>query len=101
MPGFVQIMEFTTSRIDEVETLAEQMRAERGPALLATQAIMGADRDQPGHYMTIVEFTSYDEAMRNSNDPTTGDYAARMAELLDGPPAFYNLDVRTVIEPIH
>jgi hypothetical protein len=41
----------------------------------------------------MVEFESYDAAMENSNRPDTGEYAARMAELCDGPPTFYNLDV--------
>jgi hypothetical protein len=34
--------------------------------------------------------------MKNSNDPVTGKYAQQMGALLDGPPRFYNLDVRMV-----
>jgi len=37
VPGFVQIMELKTSRIDEVEALSKRMQDERGDALLATK----------------------------------------------------------------
>jgi uncharacterized protein (TIGR03086 family) len=98
VPGFVQIMEYKTSRIDEVIVLAEKMRAERGAALLATRAIMAADRERPGCYMTIVEFDSYEQAMTNSNDPATTEFAKQMSALVDGPVTFYNLDVSLVVE---
>jgi hypothetical protein len=68
-------------------------------ALLATRGISASDRDRPGHYVSIVEFDSYEEAMRNSNDPATAKYARQMGELLDAPPTHYNLDVRQVKEP--
>ena len=98
MPGFVQIMELKTSRIDEVEALSKRMQEERGDALLATKGTVTADRDRPGYYLVIVEFDSYEEAMKNSNDPATNKYAEQMGALLDGPPKFYNLDVRLVME---
>ena len=94
MPGFVQIMEFDTSRIEEVEALAQRMEQERGDALLARKATVTADRDRAGHYFVIVEFDSYEEAMKNSNDPATTKYSEEMGKLLDGPPTFHNLDVR-------
>ena len=34
--------------------------------------------------------------MKNSNDPVTSKYAQQMGAVLDGPPRFYNLDVRMV-----
>lgn len=97
MAGFVQIMEFDTSRIDELEEFTTRMREERGDALLATKATVTSDRDRPNHYFIIVEFNSYEEAMKNSNDPETGKYAAQMGEFFDGPPTFHNLDVRNVV----
>jgi hypothetical protein len=90
-------MELKTSRIDEVEALSKKLQEERGDALLATKATVTADRDRPGYYLVIVEFDSYEEAMRNSNDPATSKYAAEMSTLLDQPPKFYNLDVRFVM----
>lgn len=97
MPGFVQIMEINTSRIDEVEALSRKMQQERGDAFLASRATIIEDRDRPGHYFVIVEFDSYEEAMRNSGDPVTSRYAEQVGVLLDGPPTFHNLDVRMVV----
>jgi hypothetical protein len=94
MPGFVQIMEFETSRIDEVIALIEKMRVDRGDSLLSTAAKLTADRDRPGSYVNIIEFDSYEAAMENSNDPATSEFAQTMGALLDGPPRFLNLDVR-------
>ena len=94
MAGFIQIMEFDTARIEEVEALAARMEKERGDALLARKATVTADRDRPNHYFVIVEFDSYEEAMKNSNDPATQKYSEEMGALLGGPPTFHNLDVR-------
>lgn len=97
MPGFIQIMEIDTSRIEDVEEAAEKMREERGDTMLATKATVAEDRDRPGHYFIVVEFNSYEEAMENSNDPVTAKYAGEMQALCDGPPTFHNLDVRSVM----
>jgi hypothetical protein len=51
---------------------------------------------EPGYFM-IVEFDSYEEAMKNSSDPVTSRYAEQLGALLDGPPTFYNLDVRMIV----
>ena len=51
----------------------------------------------PG-FVQIMEFDSYEEAMKNSTDPVTGKYSQKMGELLDGPMAFHDLDVVTVLE---
>ena len=92
MASFVQIIEFSTSRIDEVRALGEQMQPQReaGTALRGTVC---ADRDRPNHYFTVVEFDSYESAMENSNRPETTEFASKMMALCDGAPVFRNLDV--------
>lgn len=97
MAGFVQIIEIKTSRIDEIDALIEEVGSRSGPMPMA-RATMTADRDRPGHYLAILEFDSYEQAMENSNRPETTEMSARMASLCDGPPTFYNLDVRRVEE---
>lgn len=91
MTGFIQIIEWRTSRIDEVEALQDKWKDEH-PDSGPSRILVGADRDDPGRYVTIVEFGSYEEAMANSEDPRTGEFAAQMTELCDGPPTFRNLD---------
>ncbi|MGI9034310.1 MAG: hypothetical protein DLM54_04550 [Acidimicrobiales bacterium] len=94
MAGFVQIIEFQTSRIGEIDALIEEMRAKGGPMAMR-RAALTADRDRPGYYLSILEFDSYEEAMENSNRPEVTEMSARMGSLCDGPPRFYNLDVRS------
>ena len=55
--------------------------------------LVGADWDNAGSYVTVVEFESYETAMKNSEDPATSEFADRMATLCDGPPTFHNIDV--------
>jgi quinol monooxygenase YgiN len=92
MAGFVQIIEFKTSRIDEVRQLVEEMRAQQDP-VGSMRGTAAADRDRPGYYLNIVEFESYEAAMENSARPEISQFAARMAALCDEPPRFHNLDV--------
>lgn len=94
MAGFVQIVEYKTSRIDEIKDLAEKYRANRGDSGGPVRVAITEDRDQPGTFRTIAEFESYEKAMENSNHPSTQEFAAAMTQLVDGPPTFYNLDVR-------
>lgn len=100
MAGFVQLIEFDTSRIDEVRLLGEKFAAERQGAgeTSLLRGIVTVDRERPNHYINIVEFPSYEEAMENSNRPDTTEFAARLAELCDAPPVFHNLDVVQTIQ---
>jgi len=97
VPGFVQIMEIKTSRIDELDALVNKMWEERRNDLLSSRSIIAADRDRAGYDFAIIEFNSHEEAMKNSNDPATSEFAKQMGALLDGPPKFYNLDIRQVM----
>ncbi|MEO7980068.1 MAG: hypothetical protein ABI807_04165 [Sporichthyaceae bacterium] len=92
MTGFAQLIEWKTSRFDEVEKLNDQWR-ERFPTMGPTRVLVCSDRDDPGSYVTMVEFSSYEEAMENSKDPATSEYAEKMAALSEGPPTFHNLDI--------
>ncbi|MDQ1615799.1 MAG: hypothetical protein QOJ60_1738 [Actinomycetota bacterium] len=90
--GFAQLIEWKTSRYDEVEKLNDEWR-ERFPKMGPTRVLVGSDRDNAGSYVTLVEFASYEEAMTNSKDPATSEYAEKMQALSDGPPVFHNLDI--------
>jgi hypothetical protein len=90
---FVQIIEFQTSKYDEVDKLMDEWMASSAGTRTPTHEITGRDRDRPNTYLQIVEFPSYEEAMRNSDMPETTAFAARIGALCDGPPIFRNLDV--------
>jgi len=96
MASFVQIIEYRTSKPDEVAALNDEFRKTReaaGDGTAPALALTGADRDDPGRFFAIVQFGSYEEAMENSSRADTGEYAAKMMELCDGPAKYYNLDV--------
>ena len=93
MAGFIQIIDYTTSRADEIRALGEKMQANRQPGQGPTRVTIVEDRDRAGHFITIAEFESYEKAMENSDHPATQEFAAAMAELVDGAPTFINLDV--------
>lgn len=94
MTRFVQIIEYTTSRPDELRSAGEEWRSSRsGEPGGPDRVTVLRDRDREGHYYTVAEFESYDTAMANSGRDDTSQFASRLAALCDGPPVFHNLDV--------
>ena len=91
--GFVQVIEFRTSKIDEVQKVGEQWEEAAGTERRAQRRVLCEDRDNPGRYFNVVFFDSYDAAMENSDLPVTKEFSQKMMALGDGPPTFYNLDV--------
>jgi hypothetical protein len=91
---FVQILEFETDSIDDLRALAEEgdrrlAGLPDGPA----RRLVLKDRSRPNRYLVVVEFDSYEEAVRNSDDPETGKFAHAMAALCTTPPSFTDCDV--------
>jgi len=93
---FIQIIEVTTTRPEEIQGLVEEWSAKTEGRRMAQRSTLTADRDRPNTYVQIVEFPSYREAMTNSGLPETAEFAENLARLCDGPPVFRNLDVRRV-----
>lgn len=89
---FIQVIDYESDRGEEIEALLDEWRADTEGRRSTGLSISGRDRDRPDHYLTIVEFPSYEVAMENSALPETGAFAARMAELCKGEPVFVNLD---------
>lgn len=96
--AFIQIVEYSTNRIDEVRQLGEKYQADTAGRRSNVRATICGDRDTPNRYAVIAEFPSYEAAMENSNLPETQAFAAAMGELCDGPPTFHNLDVIETME---
>ncbi len=97
MARFIQVLKIETKRIDDVVAFSRKMSEERGDAQLARRVTITKDRDRKNTYRFIVEFDSFEDAMKNSNDPATQKYAKEMRKLLTKAPKFLNLDVRDVL----
>ena len=91
--AFIQIIDFRTSRIDEGQKLVDEYFTKTEGRRTARRGLMCQDRDDPGRYVNIVFFDSYESAMENSNLPETGELAEKLAALSDGPATFLNLEV--------
>jgi hypothetical protein len=91
--AFVQIIEYRSSKFDEMQAIAQEWEEATEGRRMAGRRVVCQDRDDPGRYFTIVQFPSYEEAMKNSNMPETTEFSQKMMGLADGPPTFYNLDV--------
>src|SRR5205807_536120 len=92
--AFVQLIEFRTHRIDDLETTVRQWEQAIGSARTARWSVTGAERDHPDSYVQIIEFPSYEAAMANSEHPATSEFADQLSKLCEGEPTFHNLEVR-------
>jgi len=90
---FIQVMQYETSHPREMDALMDEWIAATEGKRTATRDTHTQDRDHPGRYVDIVEFPSYELAMRNSELPETQHIAAKMRELCAADVQFLNLDV--------
>ncbi|MET9695717.1 ester cyclase [Streptomyces sp. NPDC006529] len=90
---FVQIIDYETRRFDEMNALIDRYAEETAGRRTVTHTLIGKDREAGTHYVDLVEFPSYEDAMRNSQLPETERMFQEMVSLCDGMPTFTNLDV--------
>ena len=91
--AFMQIMELTTSNIAEVQKLTDEwLEATKGKRT-TQKLVLAKERGSANTYVSIVEFASYEEAVKNSNLPKTQEISAKMMAACDSEPKFRNLDV--------
>jgi steroid delta-isomerase-like uncharacterized protein len=90
---FVQIIDCKTSRLDDMNRLMDTWVAQTKGKRTATHSIVGQDRSDSSHVVEIVEFPSYEEAMKNSKLPETDRTFQEMVALCDETPTFTDLDV--------
>ena len=91
--AFVQIIEFRTSKPDEMQAVADEWVGATEGKRKARRRVLCKDRDNEGRYVNIVFFDSYEDAMENSAMPETDRFSKKMMSFADGPAKFYNLDV--------
>lgn len=91
--AFVQIIDCRTDRLDELNRLMDDWVARTRGKRTASHALVGTDRSDGRHVVEIVEFPSYEDAMRNSRLPETDRIFREMVALCEAPPTFTDLDV--------
>ncbi|BFV60696.1 hypothetical protein KCMC57_up58000 [Kitasatospora sp. CMC57] len=90
---FVQIVECRTEQPDELNQLMDSWIEQTQGKRTATHTMVGSDREDARHIVEIVEFPSYEAAMRNSALPETDRIFREMVALCQEPPIFTNLDL--------
>lgn len=69
---FVQLISYRTHQPEEVSRLLDEWITNSAGQRTATRTRLGQDRNDPTRFVEILEFRSYEEAMRNSQlDVTT------------------------------
>jgi len=90
---FAQIIEFTTGRIDDFNAELDAWMARTEGSRIPHVAVLNRDRNAENVYLIMVEFASHEQGMENSSRPETGEFAAFLNSIADGPLTFRSLDV--------
>ncbi|MBB1254246.1 ester cyclase [Streptomyces alkaliterrae] len=91
--SFVQVIDCRTTNVDELNRLMDSWAEATKGKRTATHAILGKDRADTSHVVEIVEFPSYEEAMKNSHLPETDRIFREMVAVCETEPSFTDLDV--------
>ena len=97
MAGFIQLIEYETNDVEAVQKAILKFREEHPGVMTFTTSRVAEDRDKPGTYISIVEFPSYEEAMKQSNDPALSGFVQSVGPELMANPRFRNLDVKATV----
>ncbi|MGW0731078.1 ester cyclase [Streptomyces sp. NPDC002851] len=90
---FVQLIDCKTKNLDQLNRLMDDWVEATQGKRTATHSMVGRDRSDSTHVVEIVEFPSYEEAMKNSNLPETNRIFEEMVAACDETPTFTDLDV--------
>ena len=90
---FCQIIEFATDQIEAFHAELDAWKVRTEGSRIPHRATLCRDRDNQTRYLLKVQFASYERAMENSSRPETGEFAAFLMRLSNGPLGFQNLDV--------
>ncbi|MFE7708489.1 ester cyclase [Streptomyces sp. NPDC057486] len=90
---FVQVIDCKTERFDDMDRLMDEWVERTKGTRTATHSLIGKDRSDGSHFVEIVEFPSYEDAMANSKLPETDRIFQEMVALCNGMPTFTDLDV--------
>ncbi|MBO8187963.1 ester cyclase [Streptomyces spirodelae] len=90
---FVQFIDCKTGNVDQLDRLMDDWVEATQGKRTATHSMVGQDRSDSTHVIEIVEFPSYEEAMKNSELPETNRIFQELVAACDEMPTFTDLDV--------
>lgn len=93
---FIQMIQGPCTKQDEAHQLLDEWRRDLAPG--ATGWLGGTyGFTDDGQLIGVVRFESREAAMANSDRPEQGEWAAKMAEVMDGPMEFHDCDDVTLL----
>lgn len=93
---FIQMIQGPCTKQDEAHQLLDEWRRDLAPG--ATGWLGGTyGFTDDGLLVGVVRFESREAAMANSDRPEQGEWAARMAEVMDGPMEYHDCDDVTLL----
>jgi quinol monooxygenase YgiN len=92
---FVQIIEFETEDIDGPRQVNEQWRQATEGKRTLRRGVLARDRNNPGKYIAMEFFDSYESAMENDKLPETQAASDQYRKVTNGHPVFHDLEVLT------
>ena len=91
--GFIQILEFRTSKYETIEALDQEWRKATEGKRTLRRSIVCRDRNDSNRYLVLAFFDSPESATTNSELPETAAFANQVNALADAPLVFQDLDV--------
>src|SRR5215470_14643831 len=88
---FMQIIEISTDRIDDLTALEDEWRVAGRGRRTGIADWLCADRSSPGRYFSVNLFPSHDAAMANGALPETDALAAQAMQI--GSATFHDCDI--------
>ncbi|MBO8191202.1 ester cyclase [Streptomyces oryzae] len=90
---FVQFIDCKTENVEQLDRLMDDWVEATQGKRTATHSMVGQDRSDSTHVVEIVEFPSYEEAMKNSQLPETDRIFQELVAVCEETPTFTDLDV--------
>jgi hypothetical protein len=92
--SFVQTISFRSYHEEQVKKLlVDWEAAEKGRSPGYQRSWLLKDRDRESTYLLSVEFSSYEDAMRNSERSETGAWADKLRHAVEGELGYRNYDI--------
>jgi hypothetical protein len=93
---FIQVIEGTCTRHDELRTLIDEWRTEMAPDAIGWLGGTYGFTDDD-HFVGVVRFESREAATANAQRPEQGAWAERLERLFEGPVEFHDCDDVTLL----
>jgi hypothetical protein len=91
--GFMQIIEFRTSAIDEVRQIEDEWRRATAGKRTVRHKLLARDHADPDRYFAVMFFDSHESFVENSDLPETQAAAEQYRRMADAPPVWHDLDI--------